>query len=196
MKVRLLLTLALFAPIALTPSMLQAQDSDHLNGRDKGRDPTGLWLLTTSILEPNLEHAHIIIDFHAGGTLTYDVQGESAFDPAAVTDATSANNVISSPGHGVWQKTGWNTFAVTDLGIQYHVLTNPPASPVFQYGMLQYSGKLTGFGDTMELTGQATGYDANGNQTGHVPFNANGARIPLTVLPNAIQQLPIPPVPQ
>jgi hypothetical protein len=184
--------LGLLLAVAVTPSMLHAEDWDHLNGRDKGRDPTGLWLLNTSILEPNGEHAHMIIDFHAGGTLTFDVQGASSFDPAAVTDPANENNVISSPGHGLWQKTGWNTFGATSLGIQYHVVTNPPSAPVFQYGLLQFAGKLTRSGDTMEITGQETHYEANGNKKNHGPFNANGVRIPLTLLPNTINPLPIP----
>ena len=151
----------------------------------------------TSLRWPDGQPALLVIDFHAGGTLTQDVQGEAAFDPSAVplppTDKNYNNNVISSPQHGVWQKTGWNTFAATLLDIQYHVSTNPvPSSPVQQFGMLQYSCRLTGSGDTMEITGQETHYGPNGNQTDNSPFKANGVRIPLTILPNTIQQLPIP----
>ena len=39
MKVRLLLTLALLAGIALTPSVPLAQESDHISGPDKANDP-------------------------------------------------------------------------------------------------------------------------------------------------------------
>jgi hypothetical protein len=162
----------------------------------------GLWLLHTNFHGPDGKPLFFIIDFHRGGTVTQDVQGESAFDPSAVplqpTDPNYDNNVITSPQHGVWQKTGWNTFAATLLNIQYHVSTNPgPGSPVLQFAIGQYSGKLTGSGDTMEITALQTHYDVNGNQTDHSSVKAaNGVRIPLTVLPNTIQELPIPAVPQ
>jgi hypothetical protein len=193
--------IGLFLTLAIAPQVLLAQDWDHLNGRDKIHDPTGVWLWNTSLSGPDGQSLLLTIDFHAGGTLTQDVQGEAAFDPSAVpaspTESKYNNNVISSPDHGVWQKTGWNTFAATLLDIQYHVSTNPvPGSPVMQFGMLQYSGRLTGSGDTMEITGRETHYKADGTQTDHSPFKANGIRIPLTILPNTIQKLRIPAVPQ
>jgi hypothetical protein len=197
----LVLLLSFFLALAFASPTLLAQDWDHwdhMNGRDKVHDPTGVWLWNTSIHEPDGQPALLIINFNAGGTLNADVQGAAAFDPSAVplppTDPNYNNNVITSPEHGVWQKTGWNTFAVTSLDIQYHVSTNPgPSSPVLQFAILQYSGKLTGSGDTMEITGQGTHYDPNGNPIGHPsPFKANGVRIPLSILPNTIQQLPIP----
>jgi hypothetical protein len=192
--------LALSVALAVASPVLHAQDWDFINGPNKAHDPTGVWLLNTTIKEPDGTPALVIMEFHAGGTLTADVQGAAAFDPSAVllppSNPSYNNNVISSPVHGVWQKTGWNTFAVTSLNIQYHVSNNPPSSPVAQFGMLQFSGKLTGSGDTMELTGQEIHYDPNGNQTDHGPFKANGARIPLTLLPNTIQKLPLPEAPQ
>jgi hypothetical protein len=192
---------ALFVALVVASPVLHAQDWDFINGRDKVHDPTGVWLLNTTIKEPDGTPALAIIDFHAGGTVTQDFQGEASFDPSAVplppTDPNYNNNVISSPQHGLWQKTGWNTFAATLLNIQYHTSTNPgPGSPVLQFAVLQYCCKLTGSGDTMEITGQETDYDPSGKQTDHRPFEANGVRIPLTILPNMIQQLIIPVAPQ
>jgi hypothetical protein len=194
--------LALFVAIALTPSMLLAQAGNQLKGKDKAHDPTGAWFVRTSLHVPlpTSPAAFALIVFHQGGTVTGDYQGESAFDPSAVPvppdDPNYNNNVISSPSSGVWQKTRSNSFAATLMDIEYHVSTNPvPGSPVFQFTIQQYSGKLTGGGDTMELTGQFTAYDEQGNQKFSRPVNANGVRIPLTVLPNSIDKLPIPPEP-
>ena len=72
---RLSQLVALFVAIALTPSMLLAEDEDDINGRDKVHDPTGAWLITNS------EGLFILTVFHKGGTLTGDLQGESAFVP-------------------------------------------------------------------------------------------------------------------
>ena len=63
-------------------SMLLAQDWDHINGRDKVHDPTGVWFLRLPI-DP-LQREFLLIVFHQGGTLTGDFQGESGFDPSAV----------------------------------------------------------------------------------------------------------------
>lgn len=134
------------------------------------------------------------------------VQGESAFDPAAVTDPNSLFNIISSPRGGTWQRTGWNTFVAAALTIEYRVITNPPSSPLFRFDITQYTGKLTGSGDTMELSIHATFFDpikgtrVNGDPnrtpgTEVAALNANGTRIPLPVFPNTLQQLPIPPTP-
>jgi hypothetical protein len=166
---------ALFLALVVVSPVLHAQDWDFINGRDKIHDPAGIWLLNTTIKEPDGTPALAIAEFHAGGTVTQDVQGAAAFDPSAVplppTDPNYNNNVITSPGHGVWQKTGWNTFAATLFAMEYHVSTNPGrSSPILEFGMLQYSGKLTGSGDTMEITGQGTHYDPSGKQTDHSPF--------------------------
>jgi hypothetical protein len=77
----LLRALALFVALAVTPPVLHAQEWDHLNGRDKVHDPTGVWLVNTSLLGPDGKPLFFIINFHRGGTLTQDIQGESAFDP-------------------------------------------------------------------------------------------------------------------
>ena len=115
--------LALFVAFALVPPVLHAEDWDHLNGRDKVHDPTGVWFLR---LPPDpLKREFLLIVFHDGGTLTGDNQGESGFDPSAVPlpsgDPNYNNNVLSTPFSGVWQKTGWNTFAGMTLDFEYHM---------------------------------------------------------------------------
>ena len=53
----------LFA-LALAPAVLQAQDWDQINGRDKVHDPTGAWLL-----KGDAEGSPFILTvFHKGGT--------------------------------------------------------------------------------------------------------------------------------
>ena len=97
---------ALFLALAVAAPTLLSQESDHINGPDKAHDPTGAWLL-----KGDAEGSPFILTvFHKGGTLTGDLEGESAFDPGA----RPPSNVINSPESGVWQKTGWNTFSVTD----------------------------------------------------------------------------------
>jgi hypothetical protein len=97
-------------------------------------------------------------------------QGESAFDPSAVPlppgDPNYNNNVIGSPLSGVWQKTGWNTFAGTLLLIEYHILTNPNnfGSPLFRFDKLQFTGRLSETGDQMEISTLLTFFDKDGNQ--------------------------------
>jgi hypothetical protein len=169
----------------------------------KAHDPTGVWFVRTSvhIPLPTSQAAFVIIAFHDGGTATQDFQVEGGFDPSAVpvppTDPNYGNNIIFNSQHGVWQKTGSKTFAVTLLHVEYHISTNPePGSPVAQFTTLQYSGELSRTGDTMEFTALGTHYDLNGNQTDNFSFKGNGVRIPLTLLPNTINPLPIPPEPQ
>jgi hypothetical protein len=116
--------LALLLALAVAPPVLLAQEADHLNGRDKVCDPTGAWLIKST------GGTVFLMVFHKGGTLTGDRQGESAFDPAAVNPPTSPLNVIGTPLSGVWQKTGWNTFAATLLSLEYEVRPNGDA-PVF-----------------------------------------------------------------
>ena len=178
---RLSQLLSLFVAIALTPSMLLAEDEDHLNGRDKAHDPTGAWLIR------NDGSPFILSVFHKGGTFTGDAQGESAFNPTA----SPPFNVIESPESGVWQKTGWNTFAVTFLTIEYQ----GPDGAFFQFDKVQLTGVLNESGDRMELTAAISFYDSSGNQIGdtiQVPTKGHGVRIPLEVLPNTSHTLPIP----
>jgi hypothetical protein len=205
---RLSQLLALFVSIALTPSMLLAEDENHMNGRDKVHDPTGAWLvrfLDKGDVIPTREF--ILIVFHKGGTLTQDLQGESGFDPSAVplpkTDANYNNNVISSPSSGVWQKTGWNTFAGTLLDIEYHnafnpALNLPPDVSVLQFGKLQFTGRLIESGDRMELSEVLTHFNPDGTLIPNATrsFPANGVRIPLEILPKTSDTLPIPQPPQ
>jgi hypothetical protein len=182
---RLSQLLALFMAITLTPSMLHAEDRDHLNGRDKVHDPTGAWLIRNS------GGNFILTVFHEGGTLTGDVQGESAFVPGV----KPPENVINSPESGVWQKTGWKTFAATFLTIEYQVQVNPLSAPVFEFDKVQFTGVLNESGDRMELTALITFFDVNGNQLPPkegIPDRASGIRIPLEVLPSTSHALPIP----
>jgi hypothetical protein len=168
--------LALLLAFVVTAPELLAQDWDHLNGRDKVHDPTGAWLIIG-----NAGPGFLLITFHKGGTLTEDFQGESAFDPAAVNPPKPNLNVITrtSPQHGVWQKTGWDTFATTLLDIEYQLQANGNA-PVFRFDKYQYTGQLSESGDRMELDGLVTLFDPDGKQllpTAGVQFKVNGVRI-------------------
>jgi hypothetical protein len=201
----LTVTSVLLLAFAVAVPVLHAQDWDHINGRDKLHDPTGAWLVRFHIPgDPIQGREFLLIVFHKGGTLTQDIQGESGFDPAAVTlppsDPNSSNNVISSPLSGVWQKTGWNTFAGTLLDIQYHnsvIPPNPPDVSLFQFTKEQFIGRLTEFGDQMVLSEvRLTHFDSDGKQIDETQsFPANGVRIPLEVLPNSAHSLPVPAVP-
>jgi hypothetical protein len=141
--------LALLLAIAVAPPMLRAQVPD----------PTGAWLLKWHFEFGTGTGTFVLNVFHQGGTLTGDIQGESAFDPHATIAPTSGEqrnpmasqnsmasklpmNVITSPQSGVWQKTGSNTFAATFLVIEYQVQTKPPASTLFQLSKVQYFGTL------------------------------------------------------
>ena len=184
---RLSQLLSLFVALALTPSMLLAEDEDHIS---KVHDPTGAWLIKAENGGP-----FFLTVFHKGGTLTQDRQGESAFDPAAVKDPSSELNVISSPVSGVWQKTGGNTFAATGLDMEYHNDTTPdadPITPIFQFAKEQFTGRLTDSGDGITISAFVTRFDSNGIKTSDFTFNATGVRIRLEVLPNTSQSLPIP----
>jgi len=191
---RLTVMSVLLLALASAVPVLVAQDWDHINGRDKAHDPTGAWLL-----KGDAEGSPFILTvFHKGGTLTGDLQGESAFDPGA----KPPSNVINSPESGVWQKTGWNTFAVTFLTMEYQLdtSTNPPSAPLFQFDKVQFTGFLKDSGDRMEITAAViTNFDAKGKLIG-VPIKffttVRGVRIPLEVLPNTSHQLPIPQPPQ
>jgi hypothetical protein len=190
--------LALFVAITLTPSMLLGDVEDQFNGRDKVHDPTGVWLLNTP-------QGFVLNVFHKGGTLTGDFQGESAFDPTAVNPPMPPRNVIESPENGVWQMTGWNTFAVTFFTIEYQVQVNPlsdnPLSaPLFEFDKVQFTGRLTDSGNRMEITEELI---KNFNPDGSLkvtfgPFHniVHAIRLPLEVLPKSSDTLPIPPPPQ
>jgi hypothetical protein len=201
---RLSQLLALFVAIALTPSMLPAQEWDHINGRGKLHDPTGVWFLRFPI-DP-LKREFLLIVFHQGGTLTGDIQGESGFDPSAVPlpsgDPNYNNNVLSTPFSGVWQKTGWNTFAGMTLDIEYHNAINPalnlpPDVSVFQFAKFQFTGRLSPSGDAMTFNALLTRYNPQGEKTSNMSFpNGTGTRIPLEILPKTSDTLPIPQPPQ
>jgi hypothetical protein len=179
--------LALLLLLAAAPPMLFAQEWDHLNGRDKVHDPIGAWLIKNDNDGPN-PPVFILNVFHQGGTLTGDLQGEGAFVPGV----KPPESVINSPESGVWQKTGWNTFAVTFLTMEYD--SNPP-SLLFHFDKVQYTGFLYESGDRMEITELViTNYDPKGvmiGQPNRLPFKFHGARIPLELLPSTAPCLPI-----
>jgi hypothetical protein len=163
----LTVTSVLLLALPNAATVLQAQDWDHINGRDKAHDPTGVWFLRLPI-DP-LQREFFLIVFHQGGTLTGDFQGESGFDPSAVplppTDPNYNNNVISGPLSGVWQKTGWNTFAGMVLDIEYHNAFNlPPNVSVFQFAKFQFTGRLSQSGDTMTFNALLTRYNPQGKR--------------------------------
>jgi hypothetical protein len=181
--------LVLLLAIAIAPSVTFAQD----NGSNKRNDPTGAWLLSTP-------SGFVLTVFHKGGTMTGDLQGESAFAPAATNPPSPPNNVIESPESGVWQKTGSNTFAVTFFTIEYQVDTsnNSLSAPLFQFDKAVYTAILTDSGDKMESTAAVIKtFNADGSlkESITVPVQVHGVRLPLEVLPNTSNTLPIPPPP-
>jgi hypothetical protein len=181
--------LALFLALAVAAPTLFAQEWDHMDGRDKDHDPTGAWLIRNDA-DGSL---FILTVFHKGGTLTGDVQGESAFDPAATKPPMPQANVINSPESGVWQKTGWNTFAVTLLTIEYQV--DPPDATLFQFDKVQFVGFLYEAGNRMEITAAAiTNFKPDGSFKASLPITskAHGVRVPLEVLPFTSQSLTLP----
>jgi hypothetical protein len=180
---------ALLLALAVAPAVLRAQDWDQINGRDKVHDPTGAWLIT----HDSEGSPFILTVFHEGGTLTGDVQGESAF----LAGSPPPLNVINSPESGVWRKTGAKTFAVTFLTIEYQV--TPPTAPVYQFDKVQFTGFLNESGDRVEITEAViTNFNAKGELIGEpikIPSKAHGVRIPLEVLPFTALSLPIPTAP-
>jgi hypothetical protein len=68
---RLTVTSVLFLALASAVPVLQAQEWDHINGRDKLHDPTGAWLVQSSLGLPNpkLPGAFLVIVFNHGGTV-------------------------------------------------------------------------------------------------------------------------------
>ena len=180
----------LLLALALAPAVLQAQEWDHINGRDKVHDPTGAWLIRN-----DAEGSPFILTvFYKGGTLTGDLQGESAFDPSATKPPMPPKNVQETPESGVWQKTSWKTFAVTLLTIENQV--DPPNTTFYQFDKVQFTGILNESGDRMEITEAViTNFNAKGELIGEpikIPSTAHGVRIPLEVLPFTARSLPIP----
>src|SRR5258708_26593699 len=176
--------------LAIAPSVTLAQD----NGSNKLNDPTGAWLI-----KGDAEGSPFILTvFHKGGTLTGDLQGESAFDPGAVNPPTPPSNVINSPESGVWQKTGGNTFAVTFLTMEYQVDTsnNSLSAPLFQFDKVQFTGFLKDSGDGMEITAAViTNFDSKGKLIREpIKFSTpvRGVRIPLEGFPSTSLHLPLP----
>jgi len=198
---RLSQLLVLFVAFALVPLVLHAEDWRLLNRRDKN-DPTGVWYLRLPIDE--LQREFLLIVFHQGGTLTGNFQGESGFDPRAVFakpgDENFNNNVISSPLSGVWQKTGRNTIAGMFLDMEYHnTITDngngPPDVSILQFAKFQFTGTLSRSGDEMTFKSHLTHYKPNGEFDSQEDSNGNGTRIPLEILPNTSNTLPLPKAP-
>ena len=166
---RLIRLLALILALAVAAPVLLAQESDPLpDGINMTRPGRGSSEPPLPI--PQGTHMFALAVFNRDGTFTQNIQGESAFDPAATTDPDPENffNIITSPQSGVWQKTGQNTFAATFLAIEYRVLVPPtpalPGSPLFRFDKIQYTGTLNQAGDTMEITVVFTFFDEQGNQ--------------------------------
>jgi hypothetical protein len=136
----------------------------------------------------------ILTIFHKGGTLTGDIQGESAFDPAATKPPLPPMNVQNSPESGAWQKTGSNTFAVTFLTIENQV--DPPNATFYQFDKVQFIGFLTDSGDSMEITDAViTNFNSKGELIGEpikISTKAHGVRVPFEILPFTGRSLPIP----
>jgi hypothetical protein len=175
--------------LAVTASTLFAQEWDHMDGRDKRNDPTGAWLIRNDAKDSPF----ILTVFHKGGTLTGDTQGESAFDPAATKPPTTPFNVQETPESGVWQKTGWNTFAVTFLTIESQV--DPPDTTLYQFDKIQFVGFLYDSGNRMEVTAAAvTTFNPDGSFRASPPITstAHGVRVPLEILPFTSQSLTLP----
>jgi hypothetical protein len=179
------LCLALFLAFAVAAPPLFAQEADHLNGRDKDHDPTGAW-----IIQNDAPGSQLILNvFHKGGTVTGDLQGEGAFIPGVLPP----NSVINSPESGVWQKTGWKTFAVTVLTMEYDA--NPPFA-LFQFDKVQFTAILNETGDKMVIPEPVlTNYKPNGELKSppfKFPTGGHGVRIPLEILPFTSTSLSLP----
>ncbi len=109
--------------------------------------------------------------------------------------------MLNIPESGVWQKTGWKTFAATFLTIKYEAPLNEKDAEsgegvkLHQFDKVQFAGVLKESGDRMDLTALVTVFDSDGNQLPPkegIPDTANGVRIPLEVLPNIAYSLPTP----
>jgi hypothetical protein len=177
--------LALSLVLAVAAPTVFAEDWDHMDGRDKDHDPTGAWLIRNDAKDSPF----ILTVFHKGGTVTGDIQGESAFVPGV----RPPDSVVNSPQSGVWQKTGWKTFAVSVLTMEYD--GNPPFA-LFQFDKVQYTAILSESGDRLVIPEPViSNYDPNGVRTFgplKVPTGAHGVRIPLEILPFTSKTLSLP----
>jgi hypothetical protein len=164
--------LALLLAFAVAAPTLFAQELDHINGRDKDHDPTGAWIIRNDAAGSQF----ILNGFHKGGTVTGDIQAESTFVPGVLPP----DSVVNIPESGVWQKTGWKTFAVTVLTMEYD--GNPPFA-LFQFDKIQYTAVLSDSGDRLEIPEPVvTNYYPDGKlKFGPfiVPTGAHGKRIPV-----------------
>jgi hypothetical protein len=181
----LAVTSVLFLALASAAPVLQAQDWDQINGRDKVHDPTGAWLMTPG------DQFFVLITFQRGGTALLDFQGEGAFDPAAVNPPMPPRNVQTLPEHGVWQKTGWKSFVGTFLALEAGNDTRILASTFFRFDKLQFTGRLSESGDQMDLTIVFTFFNADGKPNGEpsATVQFKGVRVPLE---SSADMLPVP----
>jgi hypothetical protein len=109
-------------------------------------DPTGVWITTDGLV--------ILNTFHSDGTFSGDVQGESAFVPGNENPGFQ----ITSPDHGLWQRTGARTFAGTSFALEYN--DDGSFYAIFKF---KFTGVLNGPGDQMDLTSSGGNFDLNGN---------------------------------
>jgi hypothetical protein len=100
--------LALFVALAVAAPTLFAQESDHINGRDKANEPIGAWLVTDTSGPGTDGSPGVLTTFHNDGTTSATVRGD-AIGP-----------IFFSPEHGVWKKTGNRTFSATFIALEYN----------------------------------------------------------------------------
>jgi hypothetical protein len=130
--------------LAITPLTSSASDD-----QGRGSDPTGVWLAAKTTAG-----GVIINTFHSDGTFFGDVQGEGSFFPGN----KSPGFQITSPEHGLWQKTGPKTIAATAYALEYNY-----DGSFYAIFKLRLSFVLNGPGDEMDGTGSSGEYDLNGN---------------------------------
>jgi hypothetical protein len=132
--------------LAIAPTAVFAEEENHEHGH--ANDPTGVWLTT------NPAAPAVLNTFHSDGTFSGDIQGESAFVPGNENPGFQ----ITSPEHGLWQKTGAKTFAATFFAIEY----NDDGS-FYAIFKVRLAGVLNGPGNEMDLTASGGEFDLSGN---------------------------------
>ena len=155
--------------LVVTPTAVFAGELDNDRGKDHERghaiDPTGVWL------QPIVEQV-ILLTFNQDGTFLADFAGESAFVP----NGTPPLNTLTTPSHGVWQKTGATTFAATSFAIIYD-----DKGSFLALAKNVFSGVLTD-SNHLALTLVSSGqFNLNGDRTGEggSPGTANWVRLRL-----------------
>jgi hypothetical protein len=159
--------LALVLPLTVAPAAVFAGEQDRERDKNQGHanDPTGVWL------QPIVEQV-ILLTFNQDGTFLADFAGESAFVP----NGTPPLNTLTTPSHGVWQKTGATTFAATSFAIIYD-----DKGSFLALAKNVFSGVLTD-SNHLALTSVSSGqFNLNGDRTGEggSPGTANWVRLRL-----------------